>query len=141
MKIEIHKISDLAELQQAWAIRREVFVIGQNCPEDLEWEFEEESIHFLAKLDGEAAGTARIRETDKGFKLERFAVLDKFRNKGVGSALVQTLLSELNTTNKLIYLHAQLTAAPLYAKFGFEPRGENFWEAGIEHVKMVWQKS
>lgn len=141
MKIEIHKISDHAELQQAWAIRREVFVIGQNCPEDLEWEFEEESIHFLAKLDEEAAGTARIRETEKGFKLERFAVLDKFRNKGVGSALVQTLLRELTSTNKLIYLHAQLTAAPLYAKFGFEPRGENFWEAGIEHVKMVWQKS
>jgi predicted GNAT family N-acyltransferase len=43
-------------------------------------------------------------------------------------------------SNKKIYLHAQLTAAPLYAKFGFKPKGENFWEAGIEHVKMVWQK-
>jgi predicted GNAT family N-acyltransferase len=24
----------------------------------------------------------------------------------------------------------------LYAKNGFKPEGENFWEAGIEHVKM-----
>ena len=140
MKIEIQKVSDISELQTAWAIRREVFVIGQNCPEEIEWEFEEESIHFLAKLDGQKVGTARIRETENGFKLERFAVLDAARNRGVGSALVQTLLNELSNTNALIYLHAQLTAAPLYAKFGFKPKGENFWEADIEHVKMVWQK-
>lgn len=140
MKIEVQKISDNSELQIAWDIRKEVFVLEQNCPEEIEWEFEEESIHFLAKLDGEAVGTARIRETENGFKLERFAVLGKARNRGVGSALVQALLNELKDTEKKIYLHAQLTAAPLYAKFGFEPRGDNFWEADIEHVKMVWQK-
>ena len=140
MKIEVQKISDNSELQTAWDIRKEVFVLEQNCPEEIEWEFEEESIHFLAKLDGEAVGTARIRETENGFKLERFAVLGKARNRGVGSALVQALLNELKDTKKKIYLHAQLTAAPLYAKFGFEPRGDNFWEADIEHVKMVWQK-
>lgn len=140
MKIEVQKISDNSELQTAWDIRKEVFVLEQNCPEEIEWEFEEESIHFLAKLDGEAVGTARIRETENGFKLERFAVLGKARNRGVGSALVQALLNELKDTKKKIYLHAQLTAAPLYAKFGFKPTGDNFWEADIEHVKMVWQK-
>jgi len=141
MKIEIQKISDDAELQQAWAIRREVFVIEQNCLEDIEWEFEEESIHYLATIANEPVGTARIRETEKGFKLERFAVLDKARNRGVGSALVQTLLDELKEENSLIYLHAQLTASSLYAKFGFVPTGEHFWEAGIEHVKMEWRKN
>lgn len=140
MKIEVQKISDNSELQIAWDIRKEVFVLEQNCPEEIEWEFEEESIHFLAKLDGESVGTARIRETENGFKLERFAVLGKARNTGVGSALVQALLNELKDIKKKIYLHAQLTAAPLYAKFGFKPTGDNFWEADIEHVKMVWQK-
>ena len=28
-------------------IRKNVFVIEQNCPPELEWEYEEESIHFL----------------------------------------------------------------------------------------------
>jgi predicted GNAT family N-acyltransferase len=111
-------------------------VIGQNCPEELEWEHEEESTHYLALLDGEPVGTARWRETENGIKLERFAVLAVARNKGIGSALVQALTQELGTTGKLLYLHAQLEAAPLYAKFGFKPKGENFWEAGIEHVKM-----
>jgi predicted GNAT family N-acyltransferase len=140
MSIIIQKITDNSELQLAWAIRREVFVVEQNCPEEIEWEFEEESTHFLAKLAEEPVGTARYRETANGFKLERFAVLEKARNNGVASALVQTLLNELMDSNKKIYLHAQLTATPLYAKFGFKPKGENFWEADIEHVKMEWCK-
>lgn len=141
MKIEIHKISDQAELERAWAIRRVVFVIGQNCPEELEWENEEESVHFLALLDGIPVGTARWRETENGYKLERFAVLEEARHRGVASALVQTLVNELSPNGKLLYLHAQLEAAPLYARFGFKPKGENFWEAGIEHVKMVLEAS
>jgi predicted GNAT family N-acyltransferase len=136
MQISINKIKNEEEQKTVWAIRHEVFVIGQNCPEELEWEHEEESTHYLALLDGEPMGTARWRETEKGIKLERFAVLAVARNKGIGSALVQALTQELGTTGKLLYLHAQLEAAPLYAKFGFKPKGENFWEAGIEHVKM-----
>jgi predicted GNAT family N-acyltransferase len=136
MQISINKIKNEEEQKTVWAIRHEVFVIGQNCPEELEWEHEEESTHYLALLDGEPVGTARWRETEKGIKLERFAVLAVARNKGIGSALVQALTQELGTTGKLLYLHAQLEAAPLYAKFGFKPKGENFWEAGIEHVKM-----
>ena len=136
MQISINRIKNEDEQKTAWAIRHEVFVIGQNCPEELEWEHEEESIHYLALLDGEPVGTARWRETEKGIKLERFAVLAAARNKGIGSALVQALTQELNAAGKLLYLHAQLEAAPLYAKFGFKPKGDNFWEAGIEHVKM-----
>jgi predicted GNAT family N-acyltransferase len=114
-----------------------VFVIGQNCPEELEWENEEVSVHYLALLDGVAVGTARWRETENGYKLERFAVLEEARHNGVASALVQTLVNELSPKGRVCYLHAQLEAAPLYARFGFKPKGENFWEAGIEHVKMV----
>jgi predicted GNAT family N-acyltransferase len=136
MQISINRIKNEEEQKIAWAIRHEVFVIGQNCPEELEWEHEEESIHYLALLNGEPLGTARWRETEKGIKLERFAVLASARNKGIGSALVQALTQELSSSGKLLYLHAQLEAAPLYAKFGFKPKGENFWEAGIEHVKM-----
>ena len=34
-------------MKTAHNIRYEVFVIGQNCPEEIEWEFEKESTHFL----------------------------------------------------------------------------------------------
>ncbi|OYU97437.1 MAG: GNAT family N-acetyltransferase [Bacteroidetes bacterium B1(2017)] len=137
MNLELIRIIETADLEAAWAIRKEVFVVEQNCPEDIEWEFEEESIHYLASLNGKAVGTARWRQTENGIKLERFAVLMEARNKGVASALVQKLLDETNDQNLKRYLHAQLQAAPLYAKFGFKPHGPNFWEADIEHVKMV----
>ncbi len=136
MEILIIKIIDKSQMQMAWDIRRVVFVIEQECPEDIEWEFEEESTHYLAFLNGKPVGTARWRRTENGFKLERFAVLKEARNSGVGSSLVKYLLNELSGQTEKKYLHAQLAAAPLYAKNGFKPEGENFWEAGIEHVKM-----
>jgi predicted GNAT family N-acyltransferase len=137
MIIDVLKITEESDLQKAWAIRKEVFVLEQACPEELEWEFEDESVHFLASIKGFPVGTSRWRQTDEGIKLERFAVLKNYRMKGVASVLLSRMLSDLIEKTQKIYLHAQLHAAPVYAKFGFEPVGENFWEAGIEHVKMV----
>ncbi len=138
--IEIINAITKQEQQKVWDIRRVVFVIEQNCPEEIEWEFEEESKHFLASVNGEAAGCARWRETENGIKLERFAVLKEFRRTGVAQSLLKNILNEIIPLNKKIYLHAQLTAKPLYEKNGFEPEGENFWEADIEHIKMIYKK-
>ena len=69
MSIEVNKVTDTAELETVFAIRREVFVGEQNCPPELEWEYEDESTHFLAKVDGVPAGASRWRKTAKGYKL------------------------------------------------------------------------
>ncbi|MFD0792302.1 GNAT family N-acetyltransferase [Mucilaginibacter litoreus] len=137
LKTEIKKVTDPAELEKVFAVRREVFVGEQNCPPELEWEFEDESNHFLATVDGEPAGAARWRKTDKGYKLERFAVLSKFRGHGVAQALVKAVLADLPAEANYVYLHAQIQAVGLYGKFGFEKTGPQFEEAGIQHYKMV----
>jgi predicted GNAT family N-acyltransferase len=137
MSISVQKVSDPADLEKVFAIRREVFVGEQNCPPELEWEFEDESVHFLAKVDDEPGGACRWRKTDKGYKLERFAVLSKFRGKGVGQELVKTVLADLPADAEYVYMHAQLQAIPLYEKFNFEKIGPEFEEAGIRHYKMV----
>ncbi|MEO7212789.1 GNAT family N-acetyltransferase [Mucilaginibacter sp.] len=136
-KIEVHQVSDPIELEKVFAIRREVFVVEQDCPPELEWEFEDESTHFLATVDGEPAGACRWRKTDKGYKLERFAVLKKFRGFGVGQELVRNVLGALPADATYIYMHAQLAAVTLYERFGFEKTGPEFEEAGIRHYKMV----
>nr|WP_294946116.1 GNAT family N-acetyltransferase [uncultured Mucilaginibacter sp.] len=136
-KIKVKQVADPAELEKVFAIRREVFVVEQNCPPELEWEFEDESTHFLATVDGVPAGACRWRKTDKGYKLERFAVLKKFRGFGVGQELVRTVLAALPAEAEYVYLHAQLDAVTLYARFGFEKTGPEFEEAGIRHYKMV----
>jgi predicted GNAT family N-acyltransferase len=136
-KVLVKRATDPSDLENVFAIRREVFVGEQNCPPELEWEHEEESNHFLATVDGVPAGASRWRKTDKGYKLERFAVLKNFRGKGVGQALVQAVLNDLPNDADYIYLHAQVDAVTLYERFGFEKTGPEFEEAGIRHYKMI----
>lgn len=140
-KIEVRKVTDKATLETVFAIRRVVFVDEQNCPPELEWEFEDESTHFLATLNDQPAGAARWRKTDKGCKLERFAVLKECRGKGVGKALVEAVLQDLPEHARYIYLHAQVQAMGLYLQAGFLKEGELFEEAGIQHYKMVLNKT
>ena len=138
--IEIKKFlfEDKELMQIAHNIRHEVFVIGQNCPEDIEWEFEEESTHFLIYDNKEAVATARHRKTKNGYKLERFAVLESERGKGYGNMVLKAILSDLDNFKGLIYMHAQIQVLPFYEKVGFIKEGTLFEEAGIMHYKMVY---
>ncbi|NQX37561.1 Predicted N-acyltransferase, GNAT family [Pedobacter steynii] len=133
----VNKATNKEELEKVFAIRKTVFVEEQNCPPELEWEHEEESVHFLALMDNQPCGACRWRKTENGYKLERFAVLQEFRGKRIGQALVAAALSDLPEDAHYIYLNAQLTAMPLYARFGFVAEGPQFEEAGIQHFKMV----
>ncbi len=140
MSIEIIRFTfnESSFINKAFEIRRMVFVIEQDCPPELEYENEEICHHYLAYKNLKEAATARWRETEHGIKLERFAVLSEFRHQGIASALVNRLLNDTKSFNKKIYLHAQVSAMPVYAKCGFKAVGELFEEAGIQHLKMVY---
>ena len=139
--IEIKKFlfEDKELMQIAHNSRYEVFVIGQNCPANLEWEFEEESTHFLVYDNGEAVATARHRKTKNGYKLERFAVLESERGKNYGNMVLKAILADLSDFNGLIYMHAQIQVLPFYEKVGFIKEGPLFEEADIMHYKMVYK--
>ncbi|MCX3266705.1 GNAT family N-acetyltransferase [Pedobacter agri] len=137
MSLQVQKVIHPEDLDKVFAIRKIVFVDEQNCPPELEWENEDVSTHFLATQNGQPCGACRWRKTDKGYKLERFAVLKDFRGQGVGRALIAEALSDLPEDAHYIYLNAQLDAVSLYAKFGFVSEGDQFEEAGIQHFKMV----
>lgn len=124
-------------MQIAHAIRNEVFVIGQNCPTNLEWEFEEDSTHFLIFDNNKAVATARHRKTKNGYKLERFAVLETLRGRGYGHIVLKAILDDLKNSNEVIYMHAQSEVLPFYEKMGFKKEGNEFKEAGIMHFKMT----
>ncbi len=137
----VEKITTEEGLQAAFQIRELVFVVEQEVDAAEEYdEFETTSIHFLAMLEGAPVGTARWRFTSNGVKMERFAVLKEARCKGVGQALVAAVLKDIEMhpdgKGKKRYLHAQIHAMPLYAKFGFQQVGEQFEECAILHYKM-----
>jgi predicted GNAT family N-acyltransferase len=139
----VGKIIDLRDLDAAFTIREKVFVGEQNVPADAEYDQHDRAgttRHYLARVDGQPAGAARWRPTDNGVKLERFAVLPEFRNKGVGEALVHRVLADVRAEAPdaaQVYLHAQLRAIPLYERTGFHKEGEMFEECDIQHYKMV----
>lgn len=134
--------ADTEELRlKAFDIRKEVFVVEQKVSTEDEFdEFESACYHFVALDDVDnPIGAARWRVTEKGVKLERFAVKSSWRGKGVGSALVQCVIDDIKAKKgrgQYLYLHAQLTAVSLYAKFGFEKVGDQFEECNIQHYKM-----
>lgn len=134
--------ADQEHWNQVRKIREIVFVDEQQVPLADEYdEFDETATHFLVYADGKPAGTCRWRFTDKGVKLERYAVLAEARGKGVGSKLVALTLEDIAATpeseGKTRYLHAQVSAVFLYEKFGFQKEGDQFDECGIMHYKMV----
>ncbi len=125
-------------MKKAHKIRYDVFVIEQNCPEELEWEFEKESTHFLLFNNNIPLATARHRKTNNGLKLERFAVHSQYRGKGYGMLILKAILEDIKVSNELKYMHAQAKVTPFYEKIGFKKSGKLFKEAGIMHYKMTY---
>ncbi len=141
IRIERFKVQDNPELAEiAFAIRREVFVVEQFVDPVLEYdEYEDTAIHYLLFLDEVPITTARWRETGKGIKLERFATLKEYRNKGIGNNILDKVMEDVLSLKKPIYLHSQVNAISLYERNGFVKEGEMFVEADIQHYLMTHQ--
>ncbi len=144
--LQIKPVQEAAELEQAQAIRCEVFHREQGVDLDLEMDgLDGDAAHFLAYWEHQPVATARVRilppqspNLDPIAKIERMAVLAEFRGQSIGYKLLQFILESLATKGiKTAKLHAQLHAQRFYQKLGFTPIGDHFLDAGIEHVTMI----
>lgn len=132
-------IAEGPQRDAAYAIRRAVFMDEQGVSEAEEFDaYDADALHLLALgPDGEPAGTARLRSYEGWAKLERIAVLAAWRGHGVGKRLVEALLSQARAQGLRRHrLNAQCQALDFYRGFGFEPVGEVFLDAGIDHREM-----
>ncbi len=120
-------------------IRQAVFVEEQGIDENLEIDDkDEEAKHYLLFENETAVGTGRWRKTQHGIKLERYAVLPSWRNKGVGKKILEAMLQDVLALKEPIYLNAQHTAVNFYLQNGFSLQGDPFYEAEILHFKMTY---
>ena len=118
------------------AIRRAVFIEEQHVPEELEWDAVDPSCYHVLALsaDGTPIGTGRLVPDGH---IGRMAVLKEWRGKGVGSVILETLLSYARMEKfDTVKLHAQTHAVDFYRKHGFTASGKKFLEAGILHRHM-----
>lgn len=129
-----------AEIERARAIRRRVFVVEQGIGEALEFDArDDEARHLLASVDGEPAGTLRIRLLEGGrvAKIERVAVLPAQRRHRVGRALMVAALDLARARGASeARVHAQTVVTAFYAGLGFVATGAVFEEDGIPHIAM-----
>lgn len=117
--------TDFNEIIQAIAIRAAVYVGEKGWPFKEEWDGNDfTSTHLLARVDGEAAGTLRIRYFADFVKVERLAVLPQFRQKRYGRKGVAFELGDyaiefcLRKGFNRIYGHALEELAPFWGKIG-----------------------
>lgn len=126
--------ADVALLQ---SVRRSVFIIEQQVPEDLEWdEIDRLSVHVLA-LDaaGQAIGTGRLLPDGH---IGRMAVCATWRGRGVGLSILHWLIDFARARgDAAVLLHAQTHALGFYAQAGFIAHDAIFMEAGIPHQAMT----
>ncbi len=117
-------------------IRRSVFIEEQKVPESLEWDEDDTcSKHYLVFYKDQAIAVARLKPDGQ---IGRMAVLPGYRNNGIGSALLQFILKNIETTNlNQVFLHAQTTAIKFYERQGFISHGDIFHEANIPHREML----
>lgn len=139
--VEFAEITDSQSLNEVFSIRRVVFVEEQQVDAEEEYdEFESSSRHFLLRVAGQGVATGRFRSTEKGWKVERMAVLAGERGKGYGEQVLRGMLALIPKDGRPIYLHAQEHALAFYRKNDFLPQGERFWEANIPHFKCVYKQ-
>ena len=133
----------LAGKEEAYSIRKRVFIEEQGVPKEMELdEYDPLAQHALAYLHSECIGTPRLvtppGSIGKVGRIGRMAVLPMHRRQGIGGRLLGALL-ELSKSQGIsqLELHAQLSAIPFYEKYGFIAQGDIYDEAGIAHRDMI----
>ena len=121
-------------------IRELVFRKEQKVPYEEDEVFEEqlEAKTYLIYLKDKVIGTIRYRLVNDEYKVERFAILKEYRNKGYGKQVfnyfVELLATKFNPCT--ITLNSQESVIGFYEACGFIKEGDMFKEAGINHIKM-----
>lgn len=130
------------DLSEPFALRREVFVEEQGCPEAEEFDgFDAQALHLVVYVDEQPAATGRIWHDGSDFRVGRLAVLPRFRGRKLGDLALRLLLYKaFGSGAQSVTISAQTYIMPLYRKFGFRAYGEEYMEAGILHMAMKVSK-
>ncbi|MGW7265781.1 GNAT family N-acetyltransferase [Streptomyces sp. NPDC054842] len=140
---------DAADREACFAVRKEVFVVEQGVPEDVEYDaYDAGALHVLAvRDDGVPLGAGRLLYGEEAAaktggdpsvgSLGRLAVKREARGLGVGAALVRAVEDAARARGlAAVDLHAQTHAMGFYERLGYVAYGPEFPDAGIPHRSM-----
>jgi predicted GNAT family N-acyltransferase len=139
LKVKI--VENQSELNDAYSVRKTVFIHEQNVPAEEEIDqHEDEATHFVLYKDDSPVGAGRFRLFDHYGKVERICVLKEMRKIGAGKAIMDKIETFASSQGlQKLKLNAQTHAIPFYSGLGYEVISEEFMDAGIPHKTMVKQ--
>lgn len=121
--------------QDAKFIRKQVFIIEQNIPEEEEWDDQDMiSDHFVVYDQDQPIATARLLQNNS---VGRVAVLKAYRGQGIGRMIMLEIIQLAHQQDRtFLQLSSQVHAISFYEKLGFSIQGDAYDECGIPHIKM-----
>ncbi|MFF3980438.1 GNAT family N-acetyltransferase [Streptomyces sp. NPDC001828] len=136
-----------ADREACFAVRRQVFVVEQRVPEEIEYDaYDAGALHVLAVGAEGPLGTGRLLYGPEALartggedigSLGRLAVTPAARGLGVGAALVRAIEDAARARGlSAVDLHAQTHALGFYERLGYAAYGPEFPDAGIAHRAM-----
>lgn len=128
---------DPQTLYRVLCLRVAVFVVEQGAayPELDGRDDEPGALMFWATHEGSVLATLRLLNEGSQFRIGRVATALTARGKGIAAELMQRAVA--TAAGGEIVLDAQTNKQDWYAKFGFAPAGEVFYEDNIEHIPMT----
>ena len=100
---------------------------------------DDEATQVVALDESGIIATCRLRYPETEVcKLERMVVEGRYRKLGVGARLLDWCEEEGRAAGaKTMVLNSQLRVQDFYGSHGYEPEGETFLDADIEHIRMT----
>lgn len=137
--MQIKRVTTEEQLEDAFSVRKTVFVKEQGVAEEVELdEYEDCSDHVVIYDENKPVGTGRVRIVEDKAKLERICVLASHRKHHLGKTIMNELEAiAIEKGLAKAKLHGQVQAAAFYEKLGYETASDVFMEENIPHVKMV----
>lgn len=127
MKLSARVAATPDDIARVFALRAAVFMTEQFCPYDEEFDGNDYcATHILGFVDNEPAAVLRIRYFAEFAKIERLAVLPRFRRTLIPKVVVETAIEICRRKGyRTLYGQAQKRLVKFWARFGFQPMRKN----------------
>jgi len=126
------------DFEDAKEVRRKVFIEEQNIDESVEQDdIDSNSYHITIYKENLPVGTGRLFKENSIFIFGRVSVLSEYRGFGYGELIIREILAKIKELGGTkVEIHSQKNVEMFYKRLGFKSTGDDYLEAGIEHVNM-----
>src|ERR1700730_14193086 len=140
-RAEVRMARSFDDLLMVYSVRSAVYIAEQECPFAEEFDGNDHcATHFIGFIKGEPAGCIRARFFHDFVKLERLAVLKKFRKSTLAFELVRSGIDLARRKGfRRIYGHSRKGLEAFWARFGGKPIGadRHLTFSGFKYPEMM----